>query len=257
MANGAVKCHTVWLWCTVCHYLQQYKVAWPLFCWVWVSTLGFLLFVAFLQTKKGTIYNQMPLLEDIPDKGVNTQQNIASQVIVTPTSNKLLKFLIFLSLFIPRSIPLSTTTSTTTTSPWKGEVPRVYDLSCDDTVCPPNSFCLTDYESGGSRCHCNLGRRGDTCSEGKKDFWILASFLKNILCQLCSDSVVAILSRLQEVALSSSNPWVLLLLICHDFSFHLSSFSVISEVSQIPWPLSHDLWTLKKLLSNLSDYFGV
>uniref|UniRef100_A0A669BM56 EGF like, fibronectin type III and laminin G domains n=1 Tax=Oreochromis niloticus TaxID=8128 RepID=A0A669BM56_ORENI len=81
--------------------------------------------------------------------------------------NKLLKFLIFLSLFIPRSIPLSTTTSTTTTSPWKGEVPRVYDLSCDDTVCPPDSFCLTDYESGGSRCHCNLGRRGDTCSEVK------------------------------------------------------------------------------------------
>lgn len=169
--------------------------------------------------------------------------------------NRLLKFLIFLSLFILQSIPLSTTTSTTTTSPWKGEVPRVYDLSCDDTVCPPDSFCLTDYESGGSRCHCNLGRRGDTCSEGKKDFWI--SFFKNILCQLCSDSVVAILSRLQEVAFSSSNPWVLLLLICHDFSFHLSSFSVISEVSQIPWPLSHDLWTLKKLLSNLSDYFGV
>uniref|UniRef100_A0AAX7TD78 EGF like, fibronectin type III and laminin G domains n=1 Tax=Astatotilapia calliptera TaxID=8154 RepID=A0AAX7TD78_ASTCA len=81
--------------------------------------------------------------------------------------NRLLKFLIFLSLFILQSIPLSTTTSTTTTSPWKGEVPRVYDLSCDDTVCPPDSFCLTDYESGGSRCHCNLGRRGDTCSEVK------------------------------------------------------------------------------------------
>uniref|UniRef100_A0A3Q4GWL1 EGF like, fibronectin type III and laminin G domains n=1 Tax=Neolamprologus brichardi TaxID=32507 RepID=A0A3Q4GWL1_NEOBR len=64
-------------------------------------------------------------------------------------------------------IPLSTTTPTTTTSPWKGEVPRMYDLSCDDTVCPPDSFCLTDYESGGSRCHCNLGRRGDTCSEVK------------------------------------------------------------------------------------------
>uniref|UniRef100_A0A3B4G1W1 EGF like, fibronectin type III and laminin G domains n=1 Tax=Pundamilia nyererei TaxID=303518 RepID=A0A3B4G1W1_9CICH len=92
---------------------------------------------------------------------------LQSRVTVTPTSNRLLKFLIFLSLFILQSIPLSTTTSTTTTSPWKGEVPRVYDLSCDDTVCPPDSFCLTDYESGGSRCHCNLGRRGDTCSEVK------------------------------------------------------------------------------------------
>uniref|UniRef100_A0A3B4ZVM0 EGF like, fibronectin type III and laminin G domains n=1 Tax=Stegastes partitus TaxID=144197 RepID=A0A3B4ZVM0_9TELE len=64
------------------------------------------------------------------------------------------------------SIPLSTTTTTTPTmSPWKGEVPRVYDLTCDDTVCPPDSFCLSDYDGGGSRCHCNLGRRGDTCSE--------------------------------------------------------------------------------------------
>uniref|UniRef100_A0A3Q3GWU5 EGF like, fibronectin type III and laminin G domains n=1 Tax=Kryptolebias marmoratus TaxID=37003 RepID=A0A3Q3GWU5_KRYMA len=63
------------------------------------------------------------------------------------------------------SIPLSTTTATPTVSPWQGEVPRVYNLNCDDTVCPPESFCLSDYESGGSRCHCNLGRTGDTCSE--------------------------------------------------------------------------------------------
>uniref|UniRef100_A0A673CBQ9 EGF like, fibronectin type III and laminin G domains n=1 Tax=Sphaeramia orbicularis TaxID=375764 RepID=A0A673CBQ9_9TELE len=61
----------------------------------------------------------------------------------------------------------STTLPTTppTMSPWKGDVPRVYDLTCDDTVCPPDSFCLSDFDSGGSRCHCNLGRRGDTCSE--------------------------------------------------------------------------------------------
>ncbi|RVE68136.1 hypothetical protein OJAV_G00088770 [Oryzias javanicus] len=63
------------------------------------------------------------------------------------------------------SFPLSTTSGTTTFSPWQGEVPRVYDLTCDDTVCPPDSFCLGDYDSGGSRCHCNLGRSGDTCSE--------------------------------------------------------------------------------------------
>uniref|UniRef100_A0A3B3TKK0 EGF like, fibronectin type III and laminin G domains n=1 Tax=Poecilia latipinna TaxID=48699 RepID=A0A3B3TKK0_9TELE len=61
--------------------------------------------------------------------------------------------------------PSATTASICTISPWKGEIPRVYDLTCDDTVCPPDSFCLTDYESGGSRCHCNLGRRGDSCSE--------------------------------------------------------------------------------------------
>lgn len=76
----------------------------------------------------------------------------------------------------PTTIPTTTTTTTTTTtvpptptptmSPWKGTVPRVYDLACDDTVCPPDSFCLSDYDSGGSRCHCNLGRRGDFCSDG-------------------------------------------------------------------------------------------
>uniref|UniRef100_A0A3B5QJ30 EGF like, fibronectin type III and laminin G domains n=1 Tax=Xiphophorus maculatus TaxID=8083 RepID=A0A3B5QJ30_XIPMA len=63
------------------------------------------------------------------------------------------------------SPPLATTTSIRTISPWQGEIPRVYDMTCGDTVCPPDSFCLTDYESGGSRCHCNLGHGGDSCSE--------------------------------------------------------------------------------------------
>uniref|UniRef100_A0A671VDB7 EGF like, fibronectin type III and laminin G domains n=1 Tax=Sparus aurata TaxID=8175 RepID=A0A671VDB7_SPAAU len=76
-----------------------------------------------------------------------------------------LNFLICLPLLLHLSPTLPTTTTTPTMSPWKGEVPRVYDLTCDDTVCPPDSFCLSDYEGGGSRCHCNLGRRGDTCSE--------------------------------------------------------------------------------------------
>ncbi|KAJ8401580.1 hypothetical protein AAFF_G00378970 [Aldrovandia affinis] len=49
---------------------------------------------------------------------------------------------------------------------WKGPIPRLYDLPCEDTVCPPDSFCINDYDSGGSRCHCNLGRSGITCSEG-------------------------------------------------------------------------------------------
>uniref|UniRef100_A0A3Q0R9J7 EGF like, fibronectin type III and laminin G domains n=1 Tax=Amphilophus citrinellus TaxID=61819 RepID=A0A3Q0R9J7_AMPCI len=76
-------------------------------------------------------------------------------------------FLIFLPLWLQLSIPLSTTTATSNMYPWRGEVPRVSDLTCDDIVCPPDSFCLTDYESRGSRCHCNLGRGGDTCSEVK------------------------------------------------------------------------------------------
>uniref|UniRef100_A0A3B4VHG4 EGF like, fibronectin type III and laminin G domains n=1 Tax=Seriola dumerili TaxID=41447 RepID=A0A3B4VHG4_SERDU len=67
--------------------------------------------------------------------------------------------------FYMTDITVPTTTTTPTMSPWKGDIPRMYDLTCDDTVCPPDSFCLSDYDSGGSRCHCNLGRRGDTCSE--------------------------------------------------------------------------------------------
>lgn len=70
--------------------------------------------------------------------------------------------------WIDISPPLATTTSIRAISPWQGEIPRVYDMTCGDTVCPPDSFCLTDYESGGSRCHCNLGHGGDSCSEGKK-----------------------------------------------------------------------------------------
>ncbi|CAG08411.1 unnamed protein product, partial [Tetraodon nigroviridis] len=64
------------------------------------------------------------------------------------------------------ALPSTTTAATTPTmSPWKGDTPRVYDLTCDDTVCPPDSFCLSDYDGGGSRCHCNLGWRGNTCSD--------------------------------------------------------------------------------------------
>ncbi|CAB1319305.1 unnamed protein product [Coregonus sp. 'balchen'] len=55
--------------------------------------------------------------------------------------------------------PSPTTPSTPPMTQWMGPVPRLYDLACEDTVCPPDSFCLSDYDSGGSRCHCNLGRR--------------------------------------------------------------------------------------------------
>lgn len=73
------------------------------------------------------------------------------------------------------TVASSTYTTTTTAAPspspsltpWKGEEPRVYDVSCDETVCPPDSFCINDYDTGGSRCHCNLGRHGHFCSEGQ------------------------------------------------------------------------------------------
>ncbi|XP_062310032.1 pikachurin [Osmerus eperlanus] len=65
----------------------------------------------------------------------------------------------------PATLPPPTPAPSMT--PWRGPVPRVYELGCDDTVCPPDSFCLSDYDSGGSQCHCILGRRGDVCSEGE------------------------------------------------------------------------------------------
>uniref|UniRef100_A0A8C8CQU4 EGF like, fibronectin type III and laminin G domains n=1 Tax=Oncorhynchus tshawytscha TaxID=74940 RepID=A0A8C8CQU4_ONCTS len=66
----------------------------------------------------------------------------------------------------PSSTTLPPTTPTPPMTQWMGPVPRLYDLACEDTVCPPDSFCLSDYDSGGSRCHCNLGRSGDICSYG-------------------------------------------------------------------------------------------
>ncbi|XP_074242613.1 pikachurin isoform X2 [Saimiri boliviensis] len=42
---------------------------------------------------------------------------------------------------------------------------RLFDVPCDETLCPADSFCVNDYTWGGSRCHCNLGKGGESCSE--------------------------------------------------------------------------------------------
>ncbi|NWR67246.1 EGFLA protein, partial [Bucorvus abyssinicus] len=42
---------------------------------------------------------------------------------------------------------------------------RLFDLSCDEAICSADSFCINDYDRGGSRCHCNLGKGGETCEE--------------------------------------------------------------------------------------------
>ncbi|OCU02588.1 pikachurin isoform X2 [Xenopus laevis] len=69
----------------------------------------------------------------------------------------------------------STPASTTTTTPARttnmktakdrslGFPPRLFDLTCEETFCPADSFCLNDYDRGGSQCHCNLGKGGGTC----------------------------------------------------------------------------------------------
>ncbi|XP_044537322.1 pikachurin [Gracilinanus agilis] len=42
---------------------------------------------------------------------------------------------------------------------------RLFDMSCDKTICSADSFCVNDYNLGGSRCHCNLGKGGENCAE--------------------------------------------------------------------------------------------
>lgn len=111
---------------------------------------------------------------------LNTTTDVAysvkSSIVTTPSSpNSTMETYSATLISAPSSSP-STSTTTTPSAPdpasfrpmtqWKGSVPRVYDLPCEDTVCPPNSFCISDYDSGGSRCHCNLGQGGVTCSEG-------------------------------------------------------------------------------------------
>uniref|UniRef100_A0A8C4RWN1 EGF like, fibronectin type III and laminin G domains n=1 Tax=Erpetoichthys calabaricus TaxID=27687 RepID=A0A8C4RWN1_ERPCA len=65
---------------------------------------------------------------------------------------------------------LTTSSSMPVTTPIRPTTARIlfspilYDLPCDETICPADSFCVNDYERGGSRCHCNLGKGGSSCS---------------------------------------------------------------------------------------------
>ncbi|XP_025066189.1 pikachurin isoform X2 [Alligator sinensis] len=67
-----------------------------------------------------------------------------------------------------RPVP-TTTTSTTTVKATRRTSPasavQHFDLSCDETTCSADSFCVDDYDLGATRCHCNLGKGGETCTE--------------------------------------------------------------------------------------------
>ncbi|XP_019387528.1 PREDICTED: pikachurin [Crocodylus porosus] len=68
------------------------------------------------------------------------------------------------------TLPIPTTTASTTTikaTRRTGPASAVqhFDLSCDETVCSADSFCVDDYDLGATRCHCNLGKGGETCTE--------------------------------------------------------------------------------------------
>uniref|UniRef100_A0A803Y1H3 EGF like, fibronectin type III and laminin G domains n=1 Tax=Meleagris gallopavo TaxID=9103 RepID=A0A803Y1H3_MELGA len=64
--------------------------------------------------------------------------------------------------------PTTTARVTTARATRRGSMssaPRLFDLSCDETICSADSFCVNDYDQGGSRCHCNLGKGGEMCTE--------------------------------------------------------------------------------------------
>nr|XP_003408050.1 pikachurin isoform X2 [Loxodonta africana] len=68
------------------------------------------------------------------------------------------------------SLPMTTVAPHATPIERKGKsgvavMPRLFDMSCDETICAADSFCVNDYTWGGSRCHCNLGKGGKSCSE--------------------------------------------------------------------------------------------
>lgn len=70
----------------------------------------------------------------------------------------------------PASLPTTTVAPQPTPVERKGKnggavTPRLFDMSCDETLCSADSFCVNDYTWGGSRCHCNLGKGGESCSE--------------------------------------------------------------------------------------------
>ncbi|XP_037655188.1 pikachurin [Choloepus didactylus] len=72
----------------------------------------------------------------------------------------------------PTSASLPTTMVAPHATPVEGKgkngvvvVPRLFDMSCDETICSADSFCVNDYTWRGSRCHCILGKGGESCSE--------------------------------------------------------------------------------------------
>ncbi|XP_065730429.1 pikachurin [Phocoena phocoena] len=70
----------------------------------------------------------------------------------------------------PASLPMTEVASQPTPVERKGKngaamMPRLFDMSCDEILCSADSFCVNDYTWGGSRCHCNLGKGGESCSE--------------------------------------------------------------------------------------------
>ncbi|XP_033615915.1 pikachurin isoform X1 [Fukomys damarensis] len=67
-------------------------------------------------------------------------------------------------------LPRTTAALQPTPAPQKGKsglamTSRLFSMSCNEILCSADSFCVNDYTLGGSRCHCNLGKGGESCKQ--------------------------------------------------------------------------------------------
>lgn len=172
---------------------------------------------------KNTSHNT-PVLKGIPENTQELQNSDVVQISIWANTT------VTSSTRPTLSNPTPPTASSMITS-WKGVDPRVYDVSCEETVCPTNSFCSNDYNSGGSRCHCNLGHHGDLCSEG--------DMLTNKLILYNSGSVICLCERY----------WYVDVLVCQ--------YRCLNSLSKVLRIFSHDIWTPKEFIPELPYHFGV
>lgn len=130
---------------------------------------------------------------------------------------------------LPTTAPRTASSSITT--PWSGAEPRVYSVPCDDSGCPPNSFCSNDYQRGGSRCHCNLGYHGNLCSEGDMLKTNMLMFYNDRIyfIRVCLCMCVWVCVCFLQVCQSGSRGFM-------DFlTWHLSPWRTRTRVSSLPW----------------------
>ncbi|KAM6474191.1 pikachurin isoform 5-T5 [Liasis olivaceus] len=107
-------------------------------------------------------------------KGGNTKFSVETKIIQGSNAELLSKLLspttypvssVATTTLLPRTTVTSSITAKAIRRNSGTSVVRQSDQSCDETICSTNSFCINDYERSGSRCHCSLGKGGESCSE--------------------------------------------------------------------------------------------
>nr|XP_033788506.1 pikachurin isoform X1 [Geotrypetes seraphini] len=114
-------------------------------------------------------------LKPLPDlKGEKKKFVVETRIAAGSSLETLSTFTTTTSGPVISSVPTTTTQATTATTrttsskPFRRNSivsPKLFDLSCDEIICPADSLCVHDYDRGGSRCLCNLAKGGETCTE--------------------------------------------------------------------------------------------